>query len=69
MSLDYCAAHWRPFLLLTELPRSWRTTLSAVPLMIVIVALWLLGREELWHSPPSSRSTLVRSSSESTIVL
>ena len=60
LNLDDCAARLGPFLLLTVLPRNVRTALSAVPLMIVIVVLWMLGREDLrvaGNPPPSPAVT------------
>jgi hypothetical protein len=60
LNLDYCAAQWRPLLLLAKLPRNALTALSAVPLMIMIVVLWMLGREDLrfaGNPPPSPAVT------------
>ncbi len=60
LNLDYCAAQWQPFVLLTRLPRNALTALSALPLVIVIVVLWMLGREDLrfaGNPPPSPAVT------------
>lgn len=43
--LDYCAAQWAPLSALASVPRGVQVALSAVPLLVVIVVLWRLGRE------------------------
>lgn len=43
--LDYCAAAWTPLATMASLPRGLQVSLSAVPLVVVIVVLWRLGRE------------------------
>ncbi|HEX2286775.1 MAG TPA: hypothetical protein VHI10_18460, partial [Mycobacterium sp.] len=56
MSLDDCAARLGPLSVVALLPEGARTALSAVPLVLVIAVLWLLGREDLrivWPPPPS----------------
>lgn len=45
VALEYCAAQWGPLSLLASLPRGTQVALSAVPLVVVIVVLWRLGRE------------------------
>ena len=45
VALDYCAAQWGPLSFLASLPRGTQVSLSAVPLVVVIVVLWRLGRE------------------------
>lgn len=56
VTLDDCAARLGPLSVIASLPRGARTALSAVPLVIAIAVLWLLGREDLrivWPPPPS----------------
>jgi hypothetical protein len=60
LNIDACAAQWGPAALLERLPRGAQVALSAVPLMVVIAVLWLLGREDLrfaGNPPPSPAVT------------
>ena len=45
VALDHCAAQWGPLSFLASMPRGTQVSLSAVPLVVVIVVLWRLGRE------------------------
>ena len=45
VGLDYCATKWGPLSAMASLPRGTQVALSAVPLVVVIAVLWLLGRE------------------------
>ena len=45
VALDYCAAQWGPLAFLASMPRGTQVSLSAVPLVVVIVVLWRLGGE------------------------
>lgn len=45
VGLDYCAAQWAPLSSMASTPRGVQVALSAVPLVVVIVVLWRLGRE------------------------
>jgi hypothetical protein len=45
VGLDYCAAQWAPLSALASLPRGMQVALSAMPLLLVIVVLWRLGKE------------------------
>lgn len=53
--LDYCAAQWAPLSAIAATPRGVQIALSAVPLLVVIVVLWRLGRENtrLVGQPPN----------------
>ena len=60
LNIDFCAAQWGPASLLERLPRGAQVALSAVPMMVVIAVLWLLGREDLrfaGNPPPSAAVT------------
>jgi hypothetical protein len=60
LNLDSCSDQWGPLALLAKLPRGTQIALSAVPLVIVIAVLWLLGREDLRFAgkpPPSPAVT------------
>lgn len=50
-SIDYCNAGWGPLALLSSWPMGVRLAIGAVPLVMVIVALWRLGREEATIPP------------------
>ncbi len=45
VGLDYCAAQWGPLSALASISRGPQVALSAVPLVVVIVVLWRLGKE------------------------
>ena len=45
VALDYCSAQWGPLAFLASMPRGTQVSLSAVPLVVVIVVLWRLGGE------------------------
>lgn len=45
VGLDYCAAQWSPLSALASISRGPQVALSAVPLVVVIVVLWRLGKE------------------------
>lgn len=45
VALPQCAAQWGPISWLATMPRGTQVALSAVPLVLVIIALWRLGKE------------------------
>ncbi|MDA2894078.1 hypothetical protein PDG61_24435 [Mycolicibacterium sp. BiH015] len=67
-TLPYCSAGWGPLALLSAAPMGVRLAIGALPLVAVIGALWLLGREETIRvdepasAPPSAAHTLIDNS-------
>jgi hypothetical protein len=45
LTLDHCASALGPFSGMASIPRGAQVALSAIPLVVVIVVLWLLGKE------------------------
>lgn len=57
-SLEYCSAGWGPLALLGSWPMGVRLLVGALPLVGVIAALWLLGREESIHDTDAPAATM-----------
>ncbi|MBI5338464.1 MAG: hypothetical protein HZB45_12355 [Mycolicibacterium rufum] len=52
VSVDYCRSGWLPLEWLGGVPPGGRLAVGALPLAAVIVALWLLGRQEAGQAMP-----------------